>query len=304
MTSFALSFLCFSLVFAQQRDSLRPAPQNPSPMVEQTRKHERISQTPQPGLKLELSGLLPKPVDVFIPQKFLQAKSFDLLIHFHGASFVVHYAASKAKRPLVAATVNLGAGSGIYGAPFADSTVFPALIDSISNAVETRLNHPATFKKIILSGFSAGYGAMRNILSTTENYARVDGALLLDGIHTGYIPDRTVLAEGGRIDTTGLISFLRLAADASQKKSRKRFLITHSEIFPGTFVSTTEATDYLLNALGLKREAVLHWGPLGMQQLSVARRHGFTVLGFAGNTAPDHIDHLHALFYFFGQLLQ
>jgi hypothetical protein len=32
-----------------------------------------------------------------------------------------------------------------------------------------------------------------------------------------------------------------------------------------------------------------------MQQLSAVRAGGFELLGFAGNTAPDHIDHLHAM---------
>ena len=36
-------------------------------------------------------------------------------------------------------------------------------------------------------------------------------------------------------------------------------------------------------------------GPQKMQQLSEAKSGQFRVLGFAGNTAPDHIDHLHAL---------
>ena len=32
-----------------------------------------------------------------------------------------------------------------------------------------------------------------------------------------------------------------------------------------------------------------------MQQLSEAHRGGFHVLGFAGNSAADHVDHLYAL---------
>ncbi|HEX9652428.1 MAG TPA: hypothetical protein VGA99_01850, partial [bacterium] len=72
----------------------------------------------------------------------------------------------------------------------------------------------------------------------------------------------------------------------------------HSEIFPGTFASTTETADYLLQANDLSRTAVLRWGVLGMQQLSEARKGNFVVLGFAGNTAPDHVDHFHALFEF------
>ena len=69
-------------------------------------------------------------------------------------------------------------------------------------------------------------------------------------------------------------------------------------MFPGTFVSTTEATDYLMGQLGMVRTPVLEWGPLGMQLLSRARRGPFEVLGFAGNSAQDHVDHLHSLFYF------
>ena len=37
------------------------------------------------------------------------------------------------------------------------------------------------------------------------------------------------------------------------------------------------------------------WGPLGMQQLSHVRKGKFEVLGFAGNSTPDHMDHYHAL---------
>jgi hypothetical protein len=47
--------------------------------------------------------------------------------------------------------------------------------------------------------------------------------------------------------------------------------------------------------LGLKLKAVLKWGPGGMQQLSEARAGRFQLLGYAGNSAPDHVDQLQAL---------
>ena len=78
-------------------------------------------------------------------------------------------------------------------------------------------------------------------------------------------------------------------------RGEKRFLVTHSEIFPGTFASTTETADWLLRALGLRRTSVVRWGPRGMQQLSEVRAGRFELLGFAGNSAPGHIDHLHAM---------
>ena len=47
---------------------------------------------------------------------------------------------------------------------------------------------------------------------------------------------------------------------------------------------------------------MLEWGPLGMQQVSQARFGHFEMLGFAGNTAPDHLDHLHALAWWLKRL--
>ena len=88
-------------------------------------------------------------------------------------------------------------------------------------------------------------------------------------------------------------SWLLLARAAM--RGEKRFVVTHSEIFPGTFASTTETADWLLRELGVRRTPVLRWGPRGMQQLSEVRSGGFALLGFAGNSAPDHVDHLHAL---------
>jgi hypothetical protein len=40
-----------------------------------------------------------------------------------------------------------------------------------------------------------------------------------------------------------------------------------------------------------------------MQMLNEKHRYGLTILGFAGNTAPDHVDHCHALRAFLKMLL-
>jgi hypothetical protein len=72
-------------------------------------------------------------------------------------------------------------------------------------------------------------------------------------------------------------------------------LLTHTEIFPGTFASTTETADYLLKQLELKRKAVLRWGPMGTQILCEVKQGRFQLLGFAGNSEPDHVDLLHSL---------
>jgi hypothetical protein len=301
---FAIYLILFSVVFAQQPNGPKPAAQNPSPMVENTRVHERIPAQKFPGIEFTISGVLPNPAEIFIPQRQQKSRGFDLLLHFHGAGFVVQHAAIEYKDAIFAAIVNLGARSSVYGNAFEDSARFPALLKTITDGLQKKLARQVALRRIILSGFSAGYGAIRKIISTPQNFNRIDAIVLLDGIHAGYIPERQVLAEGGKIDSTGLMAFIRFAEEAAKKNSSRKFLITHSEIFPGTFVSTTEATDFILAKLGMQRQPVLTWGPLGMQQLSQARRHHFEVLGFAGNTAPDHVDHLHGLFYFLNELMR
>lgn len=272
------------LLFGCALHRLKPAPQNPSPMVENTRVHERVEQRPLAGKHFVVRGELPRDVEVEITPAAESAKEADLVIHFLGSSWLPMQAAEDLGRPIVIAAVNLGAGSARYAEPFRDPSVFPRLVAAI------RSQSPP-IRAIYLSGFSAGYGAIREIL--TQRPAEIAGVLLIDGLHTGYVPERKVVAEGGHFDTTRLMPFLDYAERAAD--GDKRMVVTHSEIFPGTFASTTETADWLLMRLGIKRTPVVQWGPHGMQQLSEARKGSLLVMGFAGNSAPDHIDQLHGL---------
>ena len=44
----------------------KPALQNPTPMVENTRAHERVQQRPLSGRQFTVEGVLPTPVEVLI----------------------------------------------------------------------------------------------------------------------------------------------------------------------------------------------------------------------------------------------
>jgi len=253
-------------------------------MVESTRAHERVTQKPLAGRRFSIEGVLGKPVEILITPAAASASEVDLLIHFHGAGWLAMQAAEESGRPLVVATVNLGAGGMRYSTALAEAGVFDELVRRASEG-------SGRVKRIYLSGFSAGYGAIRSVLSAHAD--RVDGALLLDGLHTGYLPEGKVMAEGAMLDEARLLPFLSYAERAL--RGEKQLVITHSEIFPGTFASTTETADWLLAKLAIERTPVMKWGPLGMQQLSEVKRGKLTMLGFAGNTAPDHIDHFHAL---------
>lgn len=288
-----IAAIAFSLAVAAQTPP--PAPQNPSPMVETTRSHARREQRPPRGERTAISWGGAADATLFVPRSSEGSKSLDLLIHFHGAAWLPEIASKASPQRLAVATVHLGAGSSVYRNAFSEPARFEAIVAESRKAFA-----PRSLERVFLSGFSAGFGAIREILRNGGADA-VDGILLLDGLHASYVPERTVLAEGGALDESALKPFAEFARLAAAGK--KAFVITHSEIFPGTFASTTETTDALIAALGLSRTAVLEWGPGGMQQLSEVSEGGLKILGFAGNSAPDHVDHFHAMPEFVSMLL-
>ena len=280
-------------------DSPAPSPlppaasQNPSPMVETTRAHERLARAETSGIRHEFVGPGGRRVELLVSDSATATDRIDIIVHFHGAAWLPQQAVAALGSPAVSAVVNLGAGSGAYHRAFTDPAVFDSLIAAIARETSTATVRSVQIGRITLTGFSAGHGAIRAILREPRHFAMVDAVLLLDGMHTSYIPERVVLEAGGALDTTNLVAFADFARAAV--RGDKRFVVTHSEIFPGTFASTTETADWLLRALALERTAILRWGPRGMQQLSAVRAGGFELMGFAGNSAPDHIDHLHAM---------
>jgi hypothetical protein len=262
-------------------------------MVEETRAHERLAQKDLGGTKRTFQVPPGIPVELWVSDRARAADSFDLVVHFLGAAWLPEQAVAALDDRTVAAVVNLGAGSGAYQRPFTDPAAFDSLLAGVTREVSAVAGRAARIGRVALVGFSAGHGAVRTILRDPRHFERVDAVLLLDGMHTSYVPEGTVLAAGGTLDTTNLAAFAAFARAAM--RGEKRFVVTHSMIFPGTFASTTETADWLIHALGLHRTPVLRWGPRGMQQLSEVRAGRFEVLGFAGNSAPDHIDHLHAM---------
>jgi len=250
--------------------------QNPSPMVEHTRAHPRIKEQNPPGRreKLDLGTL-------FLPTGVRPAA---LLFFFHGGTWLPEVAA--ARNGMAVVTVQAGSGSASYARLFADQARFG---EAIKEAESKAGRH---FARVILGGWSAGCGAVREILRGSEGYARTASIALIDGMHADYVGGKPG-PEESTLGKENLEVWLKFARDAVA--GRKAALITHSEIFPGTFASTTETADYLIRKLGLKEHAVLKWGPMGTQQLSDARAGKLLILGFAGNSAPDHVDQLHSL---------
>jgi hypothetical protein len=275
VTSGRLPAILFSLAAA----ALAQQPQNPSPMVEHTRAHPRLTQETPAGRreKLTLGNL-------FIPAGVKASDGIAVLFFFHGGTWLPEVAGARDKVAIVA--IQAGSGSATYAKLFEDPARFPALLKEAESKAGVR------FGRVMLGGWSAGCGAIRQILRAPDAYDRVAGALMIDGIHTDYTEGKPGPLES-KIGTANLDIWVKLVRDAIARK--KRAIVTHSEIFPGTFASTTETADYLLGELQLKRRPVLKWGPMGLPELSEAGAGKFLLIGYAGNSAPDHVDQLHSL---------
>jgi hypothetical protein len=301
LSTLAMLVECVSLGLAQA-PAPQPQSQNPSPMVESTRAHERLTPKELGGDTRSFAGPGGMRVELWVPEQARTREAFDLVVHFHGAAWLVEQAVAGIDDHTVAAVVNLGAGSAAYERAFLDPTAFESLLGAVTHEVSAAIGKAARLSRLTLVGYSAGHGAVRAILGEPRYVAKVNAVLLIDGMHTSYVPDGRVLAGGGALDTSKVQAFADFARAAV--RGEKRFLVTHSEIFPGTFASTTETADWLLATLALRRTPVLRWGPGGMQQLSEVRAGGFELLGFAGNSAPDHVDQLHAMREFLARLLR
>lgn len=265
--------------------------QNPSPMEEHIRAHKRVDGSVCDGIRFKLEDVFSTPIEIYIPNHLTKNDTATLVFHFHGNAKVTEWAACEANEKYVVATVNLGSGSSRYEKPL----LVEGVIDNMFQQTQQVLTkeYEISVDNLLITSFSAGYGAVRALLSHPASFEIIDGVLLLDGLHTDYVPDKQLLSNGGELNGDKLQPFLNFARKAVA--GDKRFVFTHSSIFPGTYASTTECADYLINELGLKRVSVLEKGPVGMQQVGNTHQGGLYIMAFAGNTAPDHVDHLHGL---------
>src|SRR5262249_37980509 len=147
--------------------------QNPSPMVEHTRPHPRLTEERPEGHREKLDiGTL------FLPARLKPGAKVPLFIHFHGGTWLPEVAAARHGQTAVI-SVQAGAGSGAYAKRFADPKRFGKLLKEAEDKVGMR------FAPVTLTAWSAGYGAVREILQVPESYERVQGVLFMAGRHTG-----------------------------------------------------------------------------------------------------------------------
>ena len=209
---------------------------------------------------------------------------FDVMFHFHG-----HEAVRKewvqVMHGAVLVGVDLGIGSGPYSQTFAGPDTFKRLVESVEKAMAKKTGKKnAHVRHVGISSWSAGYGAVGQILQQPYGKKVVDTVVLLDGLHCGYIGKKL---DGPQIQP--FIDFAKLAA-----RGKKYMFVSHSSIIPPGYASTTETAHYLIEQVGghFHRAHPRKGDPMGMDLIGRYDRGNFHVRGYAGNDKMDHCAHV------------
>jgi hypothetical protein len=262
-----------------------PATQTMKPVAE--RGGENPCSTPDPGFgtyqrwtKLTGSGqaLLPNPVAL------TSKGEFDLVVHFHGHEPARKEWVRVMKREVLVG-ITLGERSGPYEAAFSPADALANVVTEVERLVAEKAGKPsARARRIALSAWSAGYGAVKSILLTPYGKKRVDSVLLLDGLHCDY-------TQSG-LEESQMAPFVGFAKRAAA--GERLMVVSHSSIIPPGYASTTETSNFLINALGGRPKAAKPRpsDPLGLELRSRFDRKDFHVLGYSGNGTLDHCAHL------------
>ena len=213
--------------------------------------------------------------------------SNPILIHFHGAIETTRHALARSQYRGTLVIVNFPGLSSAYSKPFIDN---PKLIQAILQHATGKNNDATNTEppRIILSSFSAGYGAIREVLKTPEHFEQIEAIVTADSIYAGLemeSPERIV----SKNDMKEFLRFAELAA-----KGEKQFVLSHSsQTTP--YASTTETADYLMHQLKITRVADSSTQRPLFTQTSKAQQGKFTVLGFSGESGQHHMQHLHQI---------
>jgi hypothetical protein len=199
----------------------------------------------------------------------------------------------------VVVVVNAGTSSRSYEETFGFTELFPVVLEQAKQVMAKRHLRDPSIRRLALSAFSAGFGAVKRILDRPGLVDQVDAVLLYDGIHTSY-------DEHKRLDLRPLQSFLTFARAAMH--GDKLFFVTHSEIPTLDYGSTLQTTNLLLETLELARTDggdTPAWPDLPAVRVGVpikdrrplmprshAERGGLFVHGYKGDRALDHGSHL------------
>lgn len=236
-----------------------------------------------------------------VPQRGGHSADFgyDVLVHFHGAPALRKFLVQVA-RGVVFVGVDLGIGSGKYSDAFTAADSFGAFRAAIeATLVRQTGQNRARIRHLALSAWSAGYGAVNEILKHGDE--GIDAVILLDALHAGWDPAKRRDGTSESVSAAYIAPTIQFARKAAQ--GEKIFVFTHSYIDPVTYPSTSLTAKLLLKELGLERRQVEI--PDGMlTQDGAVDQLGLHVWSYRGHDEMAHCAHLSLITRVLGDVVE
>jgi len=179
-------------------------------------------------------------------------------------------------------------GSGRYSNAFERKEEFARLCRSIERALREHSGDPgAHIRHLALSAWSAGYGAINEILRHGDD--GIDAVVLLDGLHAGW-------KNGARRDgTVQSVSSLLIAPTLEFARKALRgegiFVMTHSWVDPVTYPSTAVTAELIEQELGVVPRSVRRPTQL-LEQVKAVDIRGLHIWAYRGHDEMIHCAHI------------
>jgi hypothetical protein len=219
----------------------------------------------------------------------------DLLVHFHGDPQTYWNNAQWAHLNAIIVTVNYNGLSSAYETPFGNTSLFQQIMDEALTKVraETDFADNLQWDKLGVSSFSAGYGAVRQILKQSGYRNDIDCLLAADSLYASFTNanDHTPL-DSQMVDYR---TYASLAAAGS-----KTFIFSHSQVPTYTYCETRECADDLMAWVGTSATPYTGVGLGTLDFYRHAKKGNFEVWGANGSDGDSHLEHLR----YIGQFLQ
>ncbi len=226
-----------------------------------------------------------RKASLFIPDGWKPRRGrAELWMHFHSAAWFVisEYQRAEVRDPVL--VFNLGQGSTVYSTPLAASGRLRPWLELAQRELGAR-----EISKLNVTSFSAGFGAVRNLVGDPEVLAKLGTVILCDSMYGSFDPtksDRTPLPA--HVSVWNPLRDRAIAGKAT-------WIVTCSRIAPPTYCGTFEVAQALVRSVGgeMKSEKP---DPAMTQGLAESFTRGrWFVWNYEGTTPEAHMTHARRL---------
>ena len=235
---------------------------------------------------------------LFIPAGWRPADlgETSIVAHFHGAVWfaIDEHLRHGLDEPLICFA--LGEGSSVYGRPFQDRERFGRIIKLVEEELSNRGSWPAVrVQRIDISSFSAGYGAVREIVQVPQYVKLIRRIVLADSLYAGWDMATTQPGATSRPAAENIEPWRAFVEMASRGEDGKTFVLTHSRV-PTSYANTEACAKALIEMVGatiqpVERGALPATLDPDFPLLYRADKRHFHVWGYGGVDGPAHMTH-------------